>query len=314
MPIDFQGLRVVSFESRQAAEMAELIKAAGGKPVIAPSMREIPLEDNSEALTFAKLVVAGWIDLLILMTGVGTRLLIKTASTQHSIRELVDALRSVNIAALGPKPVMALREMGLEPTILVPKPYTWTDLLGILDEKYPVNKKRVAVQEYGQSNPEMIKGLEERGAQVLAVPVYRWALPEDLEPLRGAMQDIIGGDTRRADFALFTSATQIRHLFQVAKMDGIESRLRQAFKQVCIGSVGPIASRAITEQGLTVDYEPDMPKMAHLVREMARRGGDLLTRNEPLLRTGLIPINGAALIWFGSRVPMDTLPSKILCS
>ncbi len=276
MPIDFQGLRVVSFESRQAAEMAELIRAAGGKPVIAPSMREIPLEDNSEALTFAKLVLAGWIDLLILMTGVGTRLLIKTASTQHSVRQFIDALKSVNIAALGPKPVTALREMGLGPTILVPKPYTWTDLLGILDEKYPVTKKRVAVQEYGRSNPEMIKALEERGAQVLAVPVYRWALPEDLEPLRGAMQDIIGGDTRRADFALFTSATQVRHLFQVAKMDGIASRLRQAFKQVCIGSVGPIASRAITEQGLTVDYEPDTPKMAHLVREMARRGGDLL--------------------------------------
>ena len=276
MPIDFQGLRVVSFESRQAAEMAELIKAAGGKPVIAPSMREIPLEDNSEALTFAKLVLAGWIDLLILMTGVGTRLLIKTARTQHSIREFIDALKSVNIVALGPKPVTALREMGLGPTILVPKPYTWADLLGILDEEYPVNKKRVAVQEYGQPNPEMIKALEERGAQVLAVPVYQWALPDDLEPLRGAMQDIIGGNARRADFALFTSATQVRHLFQVAKMDGIESKLRQAFKQVCIGSVGPVASRAIAEQGLTVDYEPDTPKMAHLVREMARRGGDLL--------------------------------------
>ena len=276
MPIDFKGLRVVSFESRQGAEMAELIKEAGGKPIIAPSMREIPLEDNSEALTFAKLVVAGWIDLLILMTGVGTRLLIKTASTQHSIQEFIDALKSVNIAALGPKPVTALREMGLGPTILVPKPYTWTDLLGILDEKYPVSKKRVAIQEYGQSNPEMIKALEERGAQVLAVPVYQWALPEDLEPLRGAMQDIIGGDARRADFALFTSATQVRHLFQVAKMDGIETKLRQAFKKVCIGSVGPVASRAITEQGLTVDYEPDTPKMAHLVREMARRGGDLL--------------------------------------
>jgi uroporphyrinogen decarboxylase len=276
MPIDFKGLRVVSFESRQAAEMAELIKAAGGKPVIAPSMREIPLEDNSEALTFAKLVLAGWIDLLILMTGVGTRLLIKTARTRHSIQEFIDALKSVNIVALGPKPVTALREMGLGPTILVPKPYTWADLLGILDEEYPVNKKRVAVQEYGQPNPEMIKALEERGAQVLAVPVYQWALPEDLEPLREAMQDIIGGNARRADFALFTSATQVRHLFQVAKMDGIESKLRQAFKQVCIGSVGPVASRAITEHGLTVDYEPDTPKMAHLVREMARRGGDLL--------------------------------------
>ena len=276
MPIDFKGLRVVSFESRQAAEMAELIETAGGKPVIAPSMREIPLEHNSEAFMFAKLLLAGWIDLVILMTGVGTRVLVKTATTKYPSGELIEALRSVKIVALGPKPAAALREMGLVPTVLVPKPYTWSDLLATLDKKYPLRNKRVAIQEYGQSNPEMIEALEERGAQVLSVPVYRWELPEDLEPLRRAMQDIIDGDSRRVDFALFTSGTQVRHLFQVAKMDGVEGQLRQAFKQVCIGSVGPIASRAITEQGLTVDYEPDTPKMVHLVREMARRGGDLL--------------------------------------
>jgi len=276
MPIDFKGLRIVSFESRQAAEMSELVKAAGGKPVIAPSMREISIEHNSEAFMFAKLLLAGWIDLVILMTGVGTRLLVKTVATKYATHEFIQALRSVKIIALGPKPVAALREMGLVPTILVPKPYTWTDLLGMFDKKYPLDNKRVAIQEYGQSNPEMIKALEERGAQVLCVPVYRWELPEDLDPLRRAMQDIIGGDTRRADFALFTSAIQVRHLFQVAKMDGVESKLRGAFKQVCIGSVGPIASRAVTEQGLTVDYEPDTPKMVHLVREMARRGADLL--------------------------------------
>jgi hypothetical protein len=103
-------------------------------------------------------------------------------------------------------------------------------------------------------------------------------LPEDLEPLRRAVGHIIGRDNGRADFALFTSATQVRHLFQVAKMDGLEGKLREAFKEVCVGSVGPVASRAITEQGLTVDYEPDMPTMAHLVREMARRGGDLLDK------------------------------------
>ena len=287
MPIDFKDLRVVSFESRQAAEMAELIKTAGGKPVMAPSMQEIPLEHHSEAFMFAKLLLTGWIDLVILMTGVGTRVLLKTATTRYPAAELIEAFRSIQIVALGSKPAAALREMGLAPTVLVPKPYTWTGLLGTLDKEYPLNNKRVAIQEYGQSNPEMIKALEERGAKVLSVPVYRWALPEDLEPLRKAMQDIIDGDGRRADFALFTSATQVRHLFQVAKMDGVEGQLRQAFKQVCIGSVGPIASRAITEQGLTVDYEPDTPKMLHLVREMARRGGDLLNKKRRAFANGV---------------------------
>jgi len=276
MPIDFGGRRVISFESRQAAEMAELITRAGGKPVIAPSMREVPLEQNSEALTFAKLLLAGWIDVLIVTTGFGTRLLAQAASTKYDSQEFMDALRSITIVVLGPKSVAALRDMGLKPTILVPKPYTAADLLATFDEKYPLDNKRVAVQEYGQPNPELIKALEDRGAQIFPVPVYRWELPEDLQPLRQAVKDIMGAETGHGDFALFTSATQVRHLFRVAKMDGVESRLREAFKQVCIGVVGPVAGRAVTEQGLTVDYEPDTPKMAHLVREMARRGSDLL--------------------------------------
>ncbi len=278
MPIDFRGLRVVSFESRQAQEMARLITEAGGKPLMAPSMREVPLEHTSEALTFAQLLLAGWIDVLILMTGVGTRLLVQAVSTKYDVQEFVHALKSIKIFALGPKPAVALRDMGLAPTVLVPKPYTGADLLATFDEKYPLDGERVAVQEYGQSDPELIKALESRNAQILAVPVYRWELPIDLDPLRTAIHEIVSGGKGGVDFALFTSGIQARHLFRVARMDGLESELQEAFKRVCIGSVGPIASRAVTDQGLAVDYEPDAPKMTHLVREMARRGVDLLRK------------------------------------
>ncbi len=278
MSIDFKDRRVVSFQSRQSAEIAKLIVAAGGKPVIAPSLREIPLERNVEAFSFAELLFAGQISAVILVTGVGTRLLAKAIATKYSTKQFVEALESIHIVALGPKPVTALRELGLKPTILVPKPHTWTDLLTTLDQQYPMRNKRVAVQEYGQSNPELIRTLEQRGAEVVAVPVYRWELPKDLKPLRRATHDIIEGGPDRIDFALFTSSIQVRHLFEVAKTDGVEQQLREAFKRVCIGSVGPVCSRAITEQGLTVDYEPDTPKMVHLVREMARRGADLLDK------------------------------------
>jgi uroporphyrinogen decarboxylase len=306
MPIDFKGLRVVSFESRKGSEMAELIKGAGGIPVIAPSMREIPSEDNREALAFAELLFAGRIDVLILMTGVGTRLIARSVATRHSSRRFVEALKSVTTVALGPKPVAALREMGLSPTLLVPKPNTWADLLITLDKEYPVSAKRVAVQEYGQSNPDLVKALEERGARVVRVPAYRWELPEDLEPLRRAIHDTISGAKRRADCALFTSSTQVRHLFRVAKMEGVEEELLEAFKQVCIGSVGPIASRAIIEQGLTVDYEPDTPKMVNLVREMARRGGDLLHKKRTAF-ANLVDTNQwrrIDMVWQGRRIDM----------
>lgn len=287
MPIDFQDSRVVSFAGRQSTEIADLIRQAGGKPVNAPSMREIPLEHNTEALKFAKLLLAGWIDVLVLMTGVGTRLLIKTLAIKYETRQVIEALRSVKLVALGPKPASALRDMGLAPAILVPEPYTWKDLLTRLDETYAVDKKRVAIQEYGNSNPDLIKGLEERGAEVVAVPLYRWDLPEDLQPLHQAIRDIIAGKSPCVDFALFTSGIQVQHLFKVAKMDGVERKLREAFKRICIGSVGPVASRAIVEQELTVDYEPDRTNMAHLVREMARRGRDLLSKKRAACKNGV---------------------------
>lgn len=287
MPIDFQGSRVVSFASRQSTEIADLIRQAGGKPVNAPSMREIPLEHNTEALRFATLLLAGWIDVLVLMTGVGTRLLVKTIATTYDTREFIEALRSVKLVALGPKPAAALQDMGLAPAILVPEPYTWKDLLTRLDEKYQVDQKRVAIQEYGNSNPDLIKGLEERGAEIVAVPLYRWDLPEDLQPLHQAIRDIIAGESPCVDFALFTSGIQVQHLFKVAKMDGVERKLQEAFKRICIGSVGPVASRAIVEQGLTVDYEPDRTNMVHLVREMARRGRDLLSKKRVACKKGV---------------------------
>lgn len=287
MSIDFEGRRVVSFESRRADEIVDLIKQAGGIPLMAPAMREVPLEHNTAAFEFAKLLLAGWIDSLVLTTGVGTRLLVKAATTQHDAEEFLNALSGVKIIALGPKPITALREMGLSPDLAVPEPYTSKDLLTTLDEKYDVRGKRVAVQEYGQSNPVLIEALEGRGAQVVKVPVYRWELPENLDPLRDVMRDILSQGSNAVDFVLFTSGTQARHLFRVAEMDGIRDDLREAFKKVCVGSVGPIATRAIVEEGLAVDFEPDRTNMVHLVREMARRGRDLLSKKRSAWSNGV---------------------------
>lgn len=287
MSIDFKGRRVVSFASRRATEIAELIAQANGRALMAPTMREIPLEQNTQAVAFAKRLLDGGMDALILMTGVGARLLIKAMATEYGTEEVMTALRSVKIIAMGPKPVAALKEIGLSPDYLVPEPYTWKELLTTLDDQYAVRGKRVGVQEYGRSNRELMEGLEKRGAQVTAVPLYRWALPENLEPIRQAIQEIISPDGTSVDFALFTSGVQARHLFQVAEMDGLRDRLREAFKSVCIGSVGPIASRTIHEEGLAVDFEPDRTNMVHLVREMARRGEDLLAKKRAAVSNGI---------------------------
>lgn len=269
----FDGLRVVSFESRRADEVRRLIQRFGGTPRVAPSMREVPLEDQREALQFAQRLFDGTIDVVILLTGVGTRVLIHTLLKQSPLPELVRVLGGVGLVARGPKPIVALTEFGLKPTLIVPEPNTWRDILTTLDAHLPVAGRRVAVQEYGVSNPELLDGLSVRGAEVVRVPVYQWALPEDLEPLQQTIRAICAGE---ADVLLFTSATQLAHVLRVAEMMGAGDAYRQAARRCVIASIGPICTEALTRHGFPVDLEPSHPKLGSLLAEAARSSRQVL--------------------------------------
>jgi uroporphyrinogen-III synthase len=193
---DFAGLRVLSLESRRAQEMAKLISNFGGHPIVAPSMREVPLEENTDALDFAGAIKQGQLDMVIFLTGVGTRALTKVVETIYPRQEFVAALNKVAVIARGPKPLAALRELGVRVSLTVPEPNTWRELLQVLDdnrESLPLPGSRVAVQEYGVSNPELLEGLAARGALLTSVPVYQWRLPEELGPLRHAVELLARG-------------------------------------------------------------------------------------------------------------------------
>ena len=272
------GLRVLSLESRRAVEMAKLIENYGGRAIVAPSMREVPLESNTEALEFARALAAGGFDMVIFLTGVGTRALAKVAATVYPLEKFVEALRGVAIIARGPKPVAALKELGVPVLVVVPEPNTWRDLLRTLDGKHdvaPLAGRRVAVQEYGATNPELLAELAARGAQVTRVPVYQWALPEDTAPLRAAVDAIARGEI---DLALFTTSIQVAHLLKIAREMSREEELRRAFARILVGSIGPITSEELREQGFAADFEPSHPKMGILVNEAAQRVKELLDR------------------------------------
>jgi uroporphyrinogen-III synthase len=266
------GLRVVCFESRRAKEIAELVRRHGGEPLSAPAMRELSLEDHASVTEFAERLHRREIDLAIFLTGVGTRILVEALEKRGWARErLASALSSMATVVRGPKPRSALAELGVRPTVTVPEPNTWRELLAAVDAHGPVAGKRVAVQEYGAENPDLTAGLADRGAEVLRVPIYRWALPADLEPLQQAIRLLVAGDV---DVALFTSATQVEHLFQVAASEG--NVLRAALATAVIGAIGPICREALERRGVRVDVEPKHPKMGQLVQAVSERGADVL--------------------------------------
>jgi uroporphyrinogen decarboxylase len=285
----FGGLRVVALESRLAVETARLIEKAGGVAISAPSMREVPIGENPEALAFAERLLAGKYDIVILLTGVGTRHLFAAMETHYDRASLVAALSKTTVVARGPKPVAALRELGVAIAIAVPEPNTWRELLDAIVESnraVDLGGARIAIQEYGESNPRLIEGLRARGADVDAVPVYRWALPENRQPLADAVRQL---RARTVDVVLFTSATQVRHLFQQASEMGWENDLHGALEEVVVASVGPVCSETLAELAVGVDLEPEHPKLGHLVREAAGRASAILAAKRAAHRPARAP-------------------------
>jgi uroporphyrinogen-III synthase len=284
----FAGLRVLALESRRAAELSKLISTYGGQPVVAPSMREVPLESNKEALEFAARLFANEFDMVIFLTGVGCRALLAVVEAAYARDDYIAALQRLKVVARGPKPVAALREMGITPALIVPEPNTWRELLHTLDaaaeaaEGIRLKGARIAMQEYGVSNPELLDGLIERGARVIRVPVYQWALPEDLAPLRAAVQQLAEGNI---DVVLFTTSVQAAHLFQVAEEMNLKDAMRSGLSHAIVASIGPTTSEELSRRGIKPDLEPSHPKMGFLVKETAERAAELLRRK----RQGSVP-------------------------
>jgi uroporphyrinogen-III synthase len=261
-----------------ANEMAKLIERCGGIPLVAPALREIPLDDNSAALKFGVRLTTERVDLLILLTGVGTTALFDLLKTRYPWSSIVAALKHTGIVARGPKPVAALKAFGLQPTLTVPEPNTWVDLISTLDEYRPVKGLRVAVQEYGTSNPELLEALRQRGAEVFPVPIYRWALPKDLGSLRLALDEVIKG---KAAVLLVTNAAQVDHVMQVLERDGQIGPFRAALKKMVVASIGPTASERLRHYNLPTDLEPSHSKMGVLVKETSERIHSLLLAKSP---------------------------------
>jgi len=273
----FSGLRVLVAESRRAREMTSLVTTYAGMPLSAPAMREVPLESNTEAVAFADGLDRGEFDLVVLLTGVGTRALVAVVEAVRGSRDaFLSALRRTRVVARGPKPVAVLRELEVPVWMTAPEPNTWRELLAAFDarrDELSLEGRRVAVQEYGVANPELLAGLESRGARVTRVPVYQWDLPEDLEPLRAAVRALAAGGV---DVALFTTATQVVHLLRVADDMGARAGALDGLRRVVVASIGPTTTEELRRQGLDPDLESSHPKMGFLVREAAERAGALL--------------------------------------
>lgn len=258
---------ICAFESRRSHEICDLIRRAGGVPTSAPSMREIPLEENPAGLQAIRQLIAGEFDALVLLTGVGTEALFQLAEGQGLLPELLQHLARIPLLVRGPKPAAVLSRYQLRYTIRAPEPNTWKELVAALDDSsLQLSGMRLAVQEYGVPGLQLYEALQQRGAVVKPIAVYRWALPLDTQPLIQALHQICAGHFQAL---LFTSANQLNSVLQIAAQEQLLPQLLQAVNSgTLVASIGPSCSEALLERGWPVHLEASPPKMGPLVRHV----------------------------------------------
>lgn len=266
--MSFSHAHVLSFESRRATEMAELIRINGGEPFVAPALVEVPIEHNQEALAFASRLYAGDFEIVIFLTGVGARLLHRTVMTRDSEEQFLGALRRIVTVCRGPKPTAVLREWKVPVAISVPEPSTWREVLAAIESR---PEKSVAVQEYGRANRDLIDGLKRQGRTVAPVAVYQWKLPDDTALLAQALEGLLSD---RFQVSLFTTGVQIENFLDFAASRGERDRAVAALNRTFAVSIGPDCSESLRACGIEPGYEPSHLKMGILVREAALKFGE----------------------------------------
>jgi uroporphyrinogen-III synthase len=249
-----------------------MIARQGGQPIEAPTLREVPLRGVAGIDALEADLAQGRPLLLVLLTGVGTDLLVEGLSQSLTRQRALEMLKSpsTRILCRGPKPHAVLKPLGIKPSVVVGEPNTWRDVLQAIDDGDLAQGRAVYVQEYGRTNDELLAGLAQRGVNdVRQIKTYAWALPEDLAPLQDAIERIARGD---ADVALFTSGVQVTHLLEVAERLGATERLRAGLARLVVASVGPLTTEALKAVGLNADIEPEHPKLGHLVVALGAQG------------------------------------------
>jgi uroporphyrinogen-III synthase len=263
------GERILLLESRLEAELAELVRRAGGMPICVPAVveRRRPIEDDVAAL-LDMVQTGGTAPVFILSTGVGTRALFDGARAIGRAPELVETVQRGGSICRGPKAVAALHREGVTASVKARSPYTTAELIEVLGT-LDLAGHPVVLLHHGERNPTLVEALTSQGAVVLELLAYEWALPDDPGPLARAAVALAAGELSAV---AFTTQVQARHLMSVASWIGRRNQLAAALRsRVIVAAVGPTCARVLVELGVPPHVVPETPKMGSMLAALVDR-------------------------------------------
>jgi uroporphyrinogen-III synthase len=267
MTAELSGRRIVVPETRELGQLLRMLEERGAETFACPliAIRDAPDAASIEAWLhrFAK----GTCDDLVLMTGEGLRRLLGFAQRIDLESAFIDALRVARKITRGPKPVRALREIGLAADVPADGPTTEGIITAL--ERHDLTRRRIGVQLYpGNANERLLKFLRSAGAEPDPVLPYVYASEVDDARVIAVISEMASG---QVDAIAFTSAPQVRRLRDVARASGREAELLQGLERTVVAAVGPIVAAELDKIGVQVNVIPrdNTFFMKPLVRELA---------------------------------------------
>ncbi|TNY36328.1 uroporphyrinogen-III synthase [Thermomonospora catenispora] len=300
------GFAIGVTAARRHEELAALLERRGARVVHAPAIRLVPLADDEELMHATTACIDGRLDYVVVTTGIGFRAWLETADGWGLRDELIERLRRVPILARGPKARGAIRSAGLTEQ-WSPESESCEEVLQHLLARDLVGA-RIAVQLYGQPQPDFAEALRAAGAEVIEVPVYRWSRIEDPSPLRRLVGQVVAGTI---DAIAFTSAPAVTATLAVAAEDGLEEALLQALRTHAVAAcVGPVTAEPLTSRGVPT-VQPERARIGALVRAIV---SDLPRRRSRLVnvRGHALELRGHAVVLDGQLRPIAPAPMAIL--
>jgi len=258
------GFTVGVTATRRGEELGTLLAGRGARVIHAPAIRYVSVAEEGGLLEATRACLAAPVDDVVVTTGGGFRSWLTAAEGWGLADDLLDRFAAARLLVRGAQARGAVHAAGLYPDGAL-EPSTTREILDHLLRE-GVRGRRIVVQPYGEPLPGFTAALRDAGAEVIEAPVYRWRPAADLAPLRRLIRL---ATARMVDAIVFTTAHAVRTVLDVARRDGVEDALLEAFRDsVTAACVGPTAAAPLEARGVLA-LRPESPRLGWLVRDLA---------------------------------------------
>jgi uroporphyrinogen-III synthase len=256
-------------EGRQLEELASMLEKEGAAVLRCPLLSILDAPDDAPVLEWLDRLQGGAFDWVILFTGEGVRRLLACADRHGRRDAFIESFAKTRTLTRGPKPVKALKELSVAPTLIAPAPTTDGVITAL--RTLDLQGRAVGVQLYSESNPPLLAYLHEAGATAYAVQPYIYAPASDAERVLQLIEQMNAGSV---DAIVFTSSPQIDRLFAIAEERQQIPRLTQAFAKTLVAAVGPLVQENLQRRNVAVQVCPEQGfVMKNLVQHLKKALG-----------------------------------------